>query len=47
MDRTISMVWCVAFALNAVLSYLYVRHPYLLDWLIHIPVLVGAIKFTA
>jgi hypothetical protein len=46
-NRTISIVWCVAFAFNAVLSYLYVSHPYILDWVIHILVLVGAIRFTA
>lgn len=46
-NRTISMVWCVSFAINAVLSYLYVKHPYLLDWVIHILTLVAAIKFTA
>ncbi len=46
-NRTISMVWCVAFAVNAVLSCAYVKHPYMLDWVIHILVLVGAIKFTS
>jgi hypothetical protein len=46
-NRTISTVWCVAFAVNTVLSYVYVRHPYLLDWVFHILILVGAIKFTA
>jgi uncharacterized membrane protein len=46
-NRTISMVWCVVFLVNAVLSYLYVNHPYILDWVIHILILVGAIKFTA
>jgi hypothetical protein len=46
-NRTISTVWCVAFAVNAILSYSYVNHPYILDWVIHILVLVGAIKFTA
>jgi uncharacterized membrane protein len=46
-NRTISAVWCAAFAVNTVLSYLYVRHPYMVDWVIHIIVLVGAIKFTA
>ncbi|MBN2255579.1 MAG: hypothetical protein JW736_07720 [Deltaproteobacteria bacterium] len=46
-NRTISMVWCVSFALNTVLTYLYVRHPYMIDWVIHILILVGAIKFTA
>lgn len=46
-NRTISTVWCVAFAVNAVLAYLYVKHPYMIDWVIHIIILVGAIKFTA
>ena len=46
-NRTISRVWCVAFAVNTVLSYLYVKHPYMVDWIIHILILVGAIKFTA
>jgi hypothetical protein len=46
-NRTISTVWCAAFAMNTVLSYLYVKHPYMLDWIIHILVLVGAIKFTS
>ncbi|MBN2437240.1 MAG: hypothetical protein JXL20_01415 [Deltaproteobacteria bacterium] len=46
-NLTISVVWCIAFAVNAVLSFLYVKHPYLIDWIIHILVLIAAIKFTA
>ena len=46
-NQTISSVWCTAFAINTILSYLYASHPLMLDWIIHILVLAGAIKFTA
>ncbi len=46
-NRTITTVWCIAFAINAILAYLYVDNPYMLDWVINILVLVAAIKFTA
>lgn len=46
-NHTISVVWCIAFAVNTGLCYFYVKHPYMIDWVIHILVLVGAIKFTA
>ncbi|MBN2126559.1 MAG: hypothetical protein JW821_19825 [Deltaproteobacteria bacterium] len=46
-NLAISSVWCAAFAVTAILSYLYIRHPNSIDWVIHILVFVGAIKFTA
>ncbi len=46
-NRTITAVWCIAFAINALLSYLYVGDPHMLEWVINILVFVSAIKFTA
>ncbi len=46
-NRTITMVWCIAFAINSFFSYLYVGHPYKVDWVIIILVIVAAVKFTA
>ncbi len=45
-NRTISTVWCLAFAINAVMSYLYADTSSTLGWLVRVVVLVAAIKFT-
>ncbi len=45
-NRTITVIWCITFAINAFLSYLYVRNPNIFFWGIIIIVLIGAIKFT-
>ncbi|MEA1936024.1 MAG: hypothetical protein U9M96_04280 [Thermodesulfobacteriota bacterium] len=46
-NLTISWVWCFAFAIMAVTSYVALNHPSLIDRVIHILAFVGAIKFTA
>ena len=46
-NRDITAVWCAAFAINALLSYLYVGDPNMIDWVIDILVIVGAVKFTS
>lgn len=43
----LSNVWGLAFAINAVVSYLYVLHPQNIDLIVHALSLLGAIVFTA
>ena len=45
-NRTITAIWCIAFAINTFLEYLYVGNPNMLFWVIIILVLVSAVKFT-
>ena len=45
-NRTITAVWCIAFAVKAFLSYLNVCNPQTFFWVMNIIVLIGAIKFT-
>ncbi|MEA3280929.1 MAG: hypothetical protein U9Q38_10080 [Thermodesulfobacteriota bacterium] len=46
-NLVITWVWCVTFAIIAVVSYMALHHPFMLDRVIHILAFVGAIKFTS
>ena len=46
-NLAISWVWCGAFAVIAITSYIALNHPYLIDRIIHILAFVFAIRFSS
>jgi uncharacterized membrane protein len=45
-NRTITAVWCIVFAINALLSYLYLETHSRFYWIIELIIIAGVVKFT-